>query len=165
MDPDLIPNILRKHPTVRRATVVEVVLKRMRDGTYYVSPVRQSNVSLASAGSSNANHTHHTGQKRAATTAAVTDRFEEEMLILNVLPEKSVGIDLNNYFAFKWQTIGQCENCFKCRSNHRTVLNLEMYYLSPAMRALVQRVVELEQNAHVVMYPLIVGYKAFDGKQ
>ena len=59
----------------------------------------------------------------------------------------------------------QCENCLLCRSNHRTVLNHEMYYLSPAMRTLVRRVVEFEQNKQVLMYPLIVGYKPFDDIQ
>ena len=48
VDPDLIPDILRKHPTIRRALVVKVVLEKMLDGTYYVSPAQQSNVSASS---------------------------------------------------------------------------------------------------------------------
>ena len=157
VDPDLIPQVLRNHPSIRRALIVKVVLEKRQNGSYYVSPVRATTVVSSTSPEASVTKSPLPGQTSSATTMPTNDRFEKEIMIVNVLPGVDRGIELNNSLTFKWQTIGQCENCLICRSNHRTVLNHETYQMSPAMRTLVRRVVELEQNDHVLMYPLIVG--------
>ena len=137
---------------------MKVVLNRLQDGSYHVSPARPSGVLSKKSVEPSTSGKGFAGQKRAATaTTGTNDRFEKQIVILNVIPGSSTGIDLYNSLTFKWQTIGQCNDCLLCRSAHRTIINHETYYMSPSMRSLVRRIVELEQNSQVLMYPLIVG--------
>ena len=161
VDPDTIPRILRNHPSVRRALAVKIVLNRLRDGTYYVSPARTSNTPLRKEPTtSNPPPSFARDETGTRTPVPTKNRFEKQIIILNVLPGNQFGIEQTNSLTFKWRTIGQCENCLLCRSNHHTLLNSKTYYLSPSMRALIPRIVELEQNTQVLMYPLIVNGNA-----
>ena len=152
-DPDLVYRILRNHPTVRRALIVKVELERRRDGGYSMSLARRRSEMPTGTGGSCSGHKH---KLASSSKAAATEVFENQIIILNVVPGTVSANPMANSLTFKWQLMGQCEDCILCRSNHRVVLGLEKYVPSPPLEVLVRRVVELEQNRLPVMYPLIV---------
>lgn len=122
--------IVENHCTVRVAAVHSVRIRRLQPNTslYSVTPQAHGMISHAGAG----------------------EFYHKWLLVLVVQRLRFHEIRTENSLVLKRDLIGDCQACLFCRSQHRTILNLDRYELSQdLMELLVDAAYEEQKNLNV----------------